>query len=92
MRRLVVRGVLGMVVLVGGAGRRCCAQGLVMGFLLVAAGGGTRGGACRQGYRNQSVGGGLRVMRLWPGPGGGRGGMVWGWHCWGWGGRGCVLC
>ena len=23
---------------------------------------------------------------------GGRGGLVWGWHCWWWGGRGRVLC
>ena len=65
-----------------------------MGFLLEAAGGGVRGGVCRQGHRNQSVGGGLRVVRMWPGPGGGGGGggMVWGWHCWWWGGRGWVLC
>ena len=24
--------------------------------------------------------------------GGGRGGLVWGWHCWWWGGRGWVFC
>ena len=24
--------------------------------------------------------------------GGGRGGVVWGWRCWWWGGRGWVLC
>ena len=24
--------------------------------------------------------------------GGGRGEVVWGWHCWWWGGRGWVLC
>ena len=24
--------------------------------------------------------------------GGGQGGVVWGWHCWWWGGRGWVLC
>ena len=24
--------------------------------------------------------------------GGGWGGVVWGWHCWWWGGRGWVLC
>ena len=48
--------------------------GLVMGFLLVAAGGLTRGGVCRRGHRNLSAGGGRRVLRLWPGLGGGGGG------------------
>ena len=45
-----------------------------MGFLLVAAGGGTRCGVCRRGHYNQSAGGGCRVLRLWPGLGGGAGG------------------
>ena len=32
------------------------------------------------------------MVRLWPGlGGGGGGGMVWGWHCWGSGGPGWVL-
>ena len=57
----------------------------------MAAGGGTRGGVCRRGHRNQSDGGGCRVLCLWPGLGGGAGGGVWGWHCWWWGGRGWVL-
>ena len=48
-----------------------------MGFLLVAAGGGTHGGVCRRGHRNQSAGGGLRVVHLWPGLGGG----AEGWWC-----------
>ena len=47
------------------------------------------------------VGGGIDINRLVEAaaccvcglvPGGGRGGVVWGWHCWGWGGRGWVLC
>ena len=75
----------------GGVGRCCRVWGLVMGFLLAAAGGGTRGAVCRQGYRHQSAGGGCRVSRLWPGLGGGRGGVVWGRHCWCWGGWGWVL-
>ena len=32
------------------------------------------------------------VCGLVPGGGGGRGGVVWGWHCWCWGGQGWVLC
>ena len=92
MRRLVVRGEMGGVVLFGRGGRRCCVWGLVMGFLLVAAGGGTRGGVCRRGHRNQSAGGGRRVLRRWPGLGGGAGGgLVWRWHCWLLGDRGWVL-
>ena len=65
--------------------------GLVMGFLVAAAGGGTRR-VCRRGHRHQSAGGGCRVLRLWPGLGGGGGGLVWGWHCWWLGGLGRVLC
>ena len=95
MRRLVVQGVTGGVMWVGGAGRCCRVWGLVMGFLLAAAGGGTCSGVCRRGHRYQSAGGGCHVLRLWPGlgggGGGGRGGVVWGWHCWWWGGRGLVL-
>ena len=74
MRRLVVRGVMGGMVWVGGGDRRCHVSGLVMGFLLVAAGGGTRGGVCQRGHRNQSADGSCRVLRLWPGLGGGGGG------------------
>ena len=51
-----------------------------------------RGGVCRRGLGLAGVGGGLRMVRLWPGLGGGRGGMVWGRHCWWSGGRGWVLC
>ena len=54
-----------------GGGRRCRVWGLVMGFLMAAAGGGTRGGVCRRGHRHQSAGGGCRVLRLWPGLGAG---------------------
>ena len=45
-----------------------------MGFPLVAAGGGTRGGVCQRGLGMVGVGGGLRVLRQSPGPGGGAGG------------------
>ena len=48
------------------------------------------------------VGGGIDVNWLVPAAaccvrglvsgGGGRRGVVWGWHCWWWGGRGWVLC
>ena len=67
---------------------------LVMGFFLVAAGGGTRGGVCQRGLGVAGVGGGLCMVRQWPGPGGGMGGggMVWGWYRWWRGGRGGVLC
>ena len=92
MRRLVVRGVMGGVVWVGGGGRRCRAWGPVMGSLVAVAGGGIRGGVCRRGYRRQLAGAGCRVLCPWPGLGGGRGGVVWGWRCWWWGGRGWVLC
>ena len=92
MRRLVVRGVMGVVVWVGGGGRRCRVWGPVMGFLVAVAGGGIRGGVCRRGHRRQLVGAGCRVLRPWPGLRGGAGGVVWGWHCWWWGGRGWVLC
>ena len=92
MRRLVVRGVMGGPVWIGGGGGRCRVWGLVMGFLVAAAGGRTRG-VRRPGHRHQSAGGGRRVLRLWPDLAGGRGGgVVWGWHCWWWGGRGWVLC
>ena len=63
-----------------------------MEFLLVAAGGGTRGGVCRRGLGVAGVGGGLWVVRVWPGLGGGAGGIVWGRHCWWLGGRWRVLC
>ena len=33
-----------------------------------------------------------RVASLAWSRGGGRGGVVWGWHCWWWRGRGWVLC
>ena len=74
VRRLVVRGVMRGVVWVGGGGRPCRMWGLVMGFLVASAGGRTRGGVCRRGHRHQSAGGSCRVLRLWPGLGGGRGG------------------
>ena len=43
MRRLVVRGVIGGMVWVGGGGGCCRVWGLVMGFVLVVAGGVARG-------------------------------------------------
>ena len=46
---------------------------------------------CRRGHRRQLAGAGCRVLRPWPGLGGGGGVVVWGWHCWWWG-RGGVLC
>ena len=93
MRRLVVRGVMGGVVWIGGGGRRCRVWGPVMGFLVAVAGRGTRSGVCQQGHRHQLAGAGCRVLRPWPDlGGGGLGGVVWGWHCWWWGGRGWVLC
>ena len=93
MRRLVVRGVIGGVVCVGGGGRRCRVWGPVMGFPVAVAAGGTRGGVCRRGHRHQLAGAGCRVLRPWPGlGGGGLGGVVWGWHCWWWGGQERVLC
>ena len=67
MRRLVVRGVMGGMVLVGRGGRRCLVWGLVMEFLSETVGGGTRGDLCRRGHHNQLVGDGLCVVRLWPG-------------------------
>ena len=60
----------------GGGGRCSRLWGLVMAFLLVAVGGGTPGGVCRRGHRNQSAGRGLRVLRFWPGLAGGGGGGV----------------
>ena len=77
---------------VGGGGRRCRVWGPVIEVLVAVPGGGIRGGVCRRGHRRQLAGAGCRVLRPWPGLGGGRGGVVWGWHfCW-WGGRGWVLC
>ena len=73
MRWLVVRGVMGGVVWAWGAGGHCRVWGRVMGLLVGVAGGGTRGGVCRQGHQRQSVGGGCRLLRLWPGPGEGAG-------------------
>ena len=79
--------------MVGGRGRCCRVRGLVMGFPLVAAGGGTRGGVCRWGIGVAGVGEGFRVVHQWSGPGGGgQGGMVWGWHCWWRGGAGGGCC
>ena len=93
MRRLVVRAVMGGVVWVWGGGRRCRAWGLVMGSLVAVEGGAIRGGVCRRGHRRQLAGAGCRVLRLWPGLGGGGGG---GWcgvgAVGGWGGRRWVLC
>ena len=75
-----------------GAGCHCCrVWGLVMGFLLAAAGGGTRS-VCRRGHRHQLAGGGRRLLPLWPDLEGGWGVVVWGRHCWWFGGRRSVLC
>ena len=45
-----------------------------MGFLMAVAGGGTRGGVCRRGHQHLLAGAGCRVLRPWPGLGGGAGG------------------
>ena len=64
-----------------------------MGFLVAVAGGGLRGGVCRRGHGRQLDGAGCRVLRPWPGPGGGgRGGGCGGGTVGDWGGRGWVLC
>ena len=70
----MVWGVMQGVVWVGGGGRRCRVWGPVMGFLVAVTGGGIPGGVCRRGHRRQLAGAGCRVLRLWPGLGGGRGG------------------
>ena len=88
MRRLVVPGVVSGVLWVGRGGRRCRVWGLMMAFPLVAARGGTGGGVCQRRLGVAGAGWGLRVVRQWPGRGGGRGGMVWRWHCWWQGGAG----
>ena len=85
----MVRGVMGGVVWVGESGRRCRAGGVVMGCLLVAAGGRTRGGACRRGHRNQSVGPPCDASAAWSRGGGGWFGAS---TVGGGGGRGRVLC
>ena len=89
---MVGRGVILGGWVFGGGGPRCRVRGLVMGFRLVAVGGGTCGGGCWRGLAVAGAGGDLRVLRLLPGLGGGWGGMVWGRHYWWWGGRGWVLC
>ena len=66
----VVRGVVRGLVWVEGGGGRCRMRGLVMSFPLVAAGGGICSGVCRRGLGVAGVGGGLRLMRQWPGPSG----------------------
>ena len=57
----------------GAGGRRYRAWGPVMGSLVAVAGGGIRGGVCRRGHRRQLAGAGCRVLRPWPGLGGGAG-------------------
>ena len=47
-RSLVVRRVARAVLWAGGGGHRCCVRGLVMGFPLLATGGGVRGRARRR--------------------------------------------
>ena len=69
MRRLVVLCVVRGVVWVGRGGRFHRVRGLVMGFPLVAAGGGPRGGLCRRGLWVVGVVRGLRSVRQWSGPG-----------------------
>ena len=92
MRRLVVRGVMGGGGVGWGGWSSLSRVGSGDGVSCGGRGGGIRGGVCRRGYRRQLAGAGCRVLRLWPGLGGGRGGVVWGWRCWWWGGRGWVLC
>ena len=75
LRGLVARRVArGVVWAREGGGCHCRLWGLVMGFPSVAAGGGARGGVCRLGWGVVGVGGGLRVVCQWSGPGGGGGG------------------
>ena len=73
----------------GGVGWGGCTSlsrvGLVMGFVLAAARGEIRGGVCRREHCNQSPAA-CCVCGLVSGRGGGMG-LVWGWHCWWWGGR-----
>ena len=45
-----------------------------MGSLVAVAGRGIRGGVSRRGHRRQLAGAGCRVLRPWPGLGGGAGG------------------
>ena len=92
MRRLVVRGVMGGVVWVGGGWSWLLRVGPVMGSLVAVAGGGIRGGVCRRGYRRLLAGAGCRVLRPWPGLGGGQGGWCGGGAVGGGGGGGRVLC
>ena len=57
----------------GGEGCPGCVWGLAMGFPLVAPGGAAPGGVRRRGLGLQGVGGGLRVLFRWSGPGLGAG-------------------
>ena len=59
------------MVWVGGGGLRCRAWGPVMGSLVAVAEGGICGGVCRRGHRRQLAGAGCRLLRPWPGLGGG---------------------
>ena len=65
VRRVVRAGRVGG----GGAARRCCVRGLVMGFRLVAAGGGAHGRARRRGAGAVGACGCLRVTSCCLGPG-----------------------
>ena len=91
MRRLVVRRVRRAVVWARGGGvHRCCVRGLVMGFPLVALGGGVRRPAHRRGAGAVGVGGCLRIVSRCSRPGGEAGGACRGGTAGG--GWGCVLC
>ena len=93
MRRLVVRGVMGGVVWVWGGWSLLSRVGSGDG---VSCGGRGRGDS----RWRVSAGASTSISWFWLprvgsvawSRGGGRGGVVWRWHCWWWGGRGWVLC
>ena len=93
MRRLVVRGVMGGVVSAGGGLSSLSRVGFGDG---VSCGGHGRGDSRWRVSAGVSMSIGWcwlpRVVSLAWSRGGGRGGVVWGWRCWWWGGRGWVLC
>ena len=93
MRRLVVRGVMGGVVWVWGGWSLLSRVGSGDG---VSCGGRGREDSRRRVSAGVSMSIGWcwlpRVVSVAGLGGGGRGGVVWGWRCWWWGGRGWVLC
>ena len=94
MRRLVVRDVMGGVVWGGGGLPSLSCVGSGDG---VSCGGRGRGDSrwCVSAGASTLIGW-SRLPRVvcvaWSRGGGGRWGVVWGWHCWWCGGRGWVVC